>query len=131
MSSIITPPVNAELLAAARAELATRVDHYPDQITAGTRTADAAGRSLAAWRALAAMLEHGQVEPEACFPTLQSAWEEIGAAVDAAIGHRSRQCAVDGESGPGERLTALRRIRTLIIRSAARQGAPARQMEVA
>jgi hypothetical protein len=106
----------------ASAELATRDAHYPEQIAAKKRTADEAGRALAAWRAIVALLEHGQVEPEACFPTLQSAWDEIKAAIDAAIEHRASQCRIDG-GGPGDRLSALREIRSLVIRSAARQGA--------
>ena len=107
----------AELVAAARAELELRERAYPAQVEAGRMSADEAGRGLAAWMAIAALLEHGEAEVEPCLgETAAAAWGELLGALDKAIDHRI-------DKGPHERLPALARIRSLLHRSAVRQGA--------
>lgn len=106
-----------ELSAAARAELATREAHYPKQVADGRMSADDAGKGIAAWRAIAALLEHGSTEFEACLgETPEAAWPHLVEAVDKALEHR-----LSREDTP--QLSAVARIRTLIWRSAIRAGA--------
>ena len=107
----------SELAAAARAELATREAHYPKQVRDGRMSADDAGRGLAAWRAIVALLEHGSTEFETCLgDTPQAAWPHLVEATEKALDHRLK-----GNDDP--QVAALARIRTLIWRSAYRVGA--------
>lgn len=101
----------------ARAELASRELHYPDRVQACVMSTDEAGRALAAWRAIAALLGEGSVVPEACLgEKLGDAWPHLLKAVGDAVEHRVLKDDQD------DRLGALKQIRTLLIRSAARQG---------
>lgn len=119
-----------DLAEAARYELRTREVHCPQQVAAGTRDADDAGRSIAAWRAIVGLLDHGatEFEPVLC-PTKvgedgsarqeitpAAAWPALVAAAQAALEHRVGK----GDSG---RARALHAIRSTLIRSAIRQGA--------
>lgn len=107
----------AELLAATRAELATRETHYPKQVDDGRMLCDEAGRGIASWRVIVALLEHGSSEFEACLgDTPQAAWPHLVEAAEKALEHRR-----SGKDGP--QVTALARIRLLIWRSAFRAGA--------
>jgi hypothetical protein len=111
---------NPALAEHARAELRSRERHYPDRVQARVMTADDAGRGLAAWRGIVALLAEGSVVPEACLgERLDQAWPPILEAIEAAVEHRL------GQADPNEeRIAALKQIRTLLLRSGARQGAP-------
>jgi hypothetical protein len=107
----------AELVAAARAELVARERAYPAQVEAGRMSADEAGRGLAAWMAIAALLERGEAAVEPCLgESAAAAWTELLDALARAIDHRI-------DKGPHQRLPALAAIRSLVTRSAVRQGA--------
>ncbi|HEY8593275.1 MAG TPA: hypothetical protein VIL42_10500 [Sphingomicrobium sp.] len=106
-----------DLASHAQAELASREAHYPDRVVAGTMSADEAGRGIAAWRAIVALLEHGETTFEPCLgETPAIAWAELLAVIHAAVEHRV------GKPDQGNRLFALRQIRSLLIPSAIRQG---------
>ena len=146
-----------DLAETARAELITREQQYPLQVRAGKRTADEAGRALAAWRAIVALLRDGQVRVEACLASdperdpvggdgsavkrardpvgldgsaiknardpvgldgsaIKNAWPHLLEAIQAAVEHRA--------SKNDARYRPLCEIRTLLIRSASRQGVP-------
>lgn len=106
-----------ELASAARVELATREAHYPRQVKDGRMSADEAGKGIAAWRAIAALLEHGETEFEACLgETPQQAWPHLVEAAEKALEHRLTREDV-------AQISAVARIRMLIWRSAHRAGA--------
>jgi hypothetical protein len=110
-----------ELARHAAAELADREQRYPLQVAANRMSADTAGRRLAAWRMIVTLLDAGETRVEACFGAdIRTAWRELLEQVEAAVDHRARRCGTD--PGAGERLTALRHLRSMLIRSASRQG---------
>ena len=109
--------IRNDLAEAARYELGTREVHYPQQVANGTRSADDAGRSIAAWRAIVALLEYGSTEFEPILgATPAAAWPALLDAVQLALNHRAAK-------GDADRTRALREIRSALIRSAIRQGA--------
>lgn len=121
MADLVT---RADLAVHARDELGTRELHYPGQVKAEKRTADEAGRGLAAWRAIVALLEHGTSEFEQCLGTTPAkAWPHLVEAAEAAVEHRLHQALIRPEAAFEARMVAMRELRTLLIRSAVRQGA--------
>lgn len=108
----------------ASAELAAREARYPERVQAGVMSADEAGRGLAAWRAILALLEHGEAPIEACLgETPAIAWAELLAAVQPALEHRARKADEYPCDSSAERFAALKQIRSALLRSAVRQGA--------
>ena len=105
----------SQLIFAAAHELEQRELHFPEQIKAGTRDPDEAGRTIAAWRSIVALLRDGAVELEPCLgEDCPRAWLQLVQAVQAAVGHRA--------SRDDPRAAALVEIRSLLLRSAIRAG---------
>lgn len=113
-----------DLAAAATFELTQREKSYPDQVKAGTRSADEAGRSLAAWRAIAEILHRGTATFEACLgETPAEAWPHLVEAAALATEHRLHRALIKNSPEAELRMIAAREIRDLMMRSAIRQGA--------
>lgn len=115
----------ASILPHARAELAAREASYPMRVKAAKMTADEAGRALAAWRAIVALLENadGTAAPDPCLgPKLVDAWLEIVTVVDAAVEHRLAKCDDDPGETSEQRLGAMAALRRLVRHSAVRAG---------
>lgn len=109
----------ARLAEAARRELRTREVIYPQQVANGTRSADEAGRAIAAWRAIVGLLDdpRGLAEFEPVLgATPAQAWPELVDQAGKALNHRAGK-------GDGEQAAALRALRSSLIRSGIRQGA--------
>lgn len=114
----------AELVPFAEAELASRESAYPGRIRAGTISADEGGRTLAAWRAIVTLLRDGSVPLEPCLGERPAdAWQMLVAQSVIAADYRFGRAVADGSEDSCRRSAAAREIRSLLVRSAIRQGA--------
>jgi hypothetical protein len=107
-----------ELLAHARAELAMREKHWPARVTAQQMGAAEAQADIAAWRAIAELMDTGGLDVADPAAPL---WPEILAAALAAENRRFDQLAAATPDQREPRATQARRageIRRLIERSA-------------
>lgn len=81
--------MTAALAEAARFELAQRERHWPNKVAAGGMTEAEADADLAAWRAIAALFEHGEA------PT-SLAWADLVEAAAQAVDSRLAKAAEAG-----------------------------------
>jgi hypothetical protein len=108
-----------QILPFARLELAEREAAYPKRVKAGRMTADQAGRTLAAWRSIVELLEHGSAPVEACFgDSVSAAWAEIVSAVATALDHHMTKAATAATADREQRIGAMAALRRMVRKAA-------------
>jgi hypothetical protein len=114
----------AELAEAALHELREREVTYPQLISQQKKDPGEAGRTIAAWRAIVALLRCGETAFEPCLGlTPAEAWPEVVAAAHAACEHRLRVSLRTSSTDAERQMLAIRQTRDLLLRSAVRAGA--------